>query len=186
MVREWMIVGLKRKNTTKRNALVKPLTKAQLKKRKEAKQPVPNLTWSLLNEEINFHHFSSIIMKNEDFVNIAKISIFGKCEPYFRQIFICNEEKLNNQFDNFCREITTTLAGIFDTMICQKQSKRGFYQRLATYLRSKQYEKSVIALPSEYKCEQTIGAVVLTLSDLILERLRSFREDERKKMSVEI
>jgi hypothetical protein len=122
----------------------------------------------------NKRHFSEILSADEDFQGIAKISIFGETEAFFETLFKLSNVEEDQNFDLFCQLVHWQFALSMDGMVeTGARTKKGMHRRVLEFLQSGRFtylvdNVSTLALRNRLG----MGAVVLTLSRLFLDRMR--------------
>lgn len=136
----------------------------------------------------NAFHFSEILIRDEDFLAIAKVSIYGKAESFFQYLFTLPDETGEKQFDTFCQHVNRQLAKNFDDMVNRKtRTSKGMARRLLGYLQSTAYHSLVLKMiPEELRCHVGLGAVVLTLQHHLMSSIDKYRKQHLNERSNDI
>ena len=164
--------------------LIKLLSDRQRTQRAQAQKPKPRPVADLFERVGNNHHFSELLLDDEDFKAIAKVSIYGPVEDSFAKLFTLPDEHHEKQFDSFCQLVNRRLAKNFDNMINNTgRTQKGMHRRTLEFLQSSVFTNLINKLFPSLQNRLCLGAVVLTLERHMLERIDKFRKSALQNQS---
>ena len=182
-LQEWIAtrkrIGIGCSETVEHVRIIKSLPISHEQNQEEAKHPTPGRIAELIenNFESNRLHLSEILIQDDDFCGMAKASIFGEAQSFYKNLFTLPDEWHEQHFDCFCQVVYQHLTQNFDEMLTiSKRTRKGMHQRLLGYLHSPQYNHLAQTMIPELQCRLGLGAVVLTLQRHLLDHVDRFRK----------
>jgi hypothetical protein len=142
-------------------------------------EPEATIVQFVLGTEPQNMHFSELLLGDTDFSEIAKVSVGGRTEEFFKAMCLL-EGKSDGKFDRVYQEINVELVKIVGSETQKRQkSKRSkstipvtMWRHILEYLQSSTFAKLVQSNPGPaLKSHAGMDVVVITLTRLFNEKI---------------
>jgi hypothetical protein len=142
-------------------------------------EPEATIVQFVLGTEAQSMHFSELLLGDTDFSEIAKVSVGGRAEEFFKAMCLL-EGKADEKFDRICQTINARLVKIVGREIRKRQKSKTestikvtMWRQIMEYLQSPRFAKLVKSNPgAALKSHAGMVVVVITLTRLLNEKIR--------------